>query len=153
MSQGSGSLGERILDRRIKRKGIRPRVAAAIIAVLWLVAIVVFGILERLVDPDTFGSIWSGMWWATQTVTTVGYGDVVPGSTGGQLLATILMVGGLSLFAVVTGAITSLFVARAQQDQRSSAEDPVLARLDALGAEVEALRAELAGNGPGDRPA
>ena len=42
------------------------------------VAIVIFGVVERLVDPDTFDTVWDGMWWATQTVTTVGYGDVVP---------------------------------------------------------------------------
>ena len=56
------------------------------------------------------------MWWAIQTVTTVGYGDVVPGSTAGKVIATFLMLGGLSLFAVVTGAITSAFVAQRQKD-------------------------------------
>ena len=35
--------------------------------------------MERLVDPHTFDNIWLGMWWAIQTVATVGYGDVVPG--------------------------------------------------------------------------
>ena len=56
------------------------------------------------------------MWWAIQTVTTVGYGDVVPGSTVGKVIATFLMLGGLSLFAVVTGAITSAFVAQRQKE-------------------------------------
>ena len=58
-------------------------------------------------DPDTFSSIWLGMWWGVETVTTVGYGDVVPQDTVGKAIAVFLMLGGLSLFAVVTGAITS----------------------------------------------
>ena len=138
-----GPLGPYI-ERRFERKGVRPRVAAAIIAALWLAAIVVFGILIRLVDHESFDNVWLGMWWATQTVTTVGYGDYVPDQTAGQILGTILMVGGLSLFAVITGAITSSFVTAAQERRRLSGEDPVVQRLDRMAAEVEAMRAEIA---------
>ena len=70
---------------RVEQKGMLPRIAAGVIAVLWLVAIVVFGIVEHLVDPEKFDNVWLGMWWATQTVTMVGYGDVVPDQTAGQL--------------------------------------------------------------------
>ncbi len=136
--------GVRYLDRRIERKGWRPRVAASIIAVLWLAAIVIFGIVEHLVDPESFDTIWLGMWWATQTVTTVGYGDVVPHNADGQLIATVLMVGGLSLFAVVTGTITSAFVTRAEDERRASGDDPMMAKLDQLATELEALRREIA---------
>jgi hypothetical protein len=66
-------LAERYLERRIETKGLRPRIAAAVIAVLWLIAIVVFGLIEHIVDGSTFDDVWEGMWWATQTVTTVGY--------------------------------------------------------------------------------
>ena len=62
-----------------------------------MIGVVVFGVVERLVDPGTFDNVWLGMWWAIQTVTTVGYGDVVPGSTAGKVIATFLMLGGLSL--------------------------------------------------------
>ncbi len=108
------SAAERIVERRIARRGLRPRVAASVIAVIWLAAIAVFGVIEHLVDPKSFDNVWLGMWWATQTVTTVGYGDAVPNQAGGQLIASILMIGGLSFFAVLTGMITSLFVARQQ---------------------------------------
>ena len=107
----------------MERKGLRPRYAAYVIIVFWALGVVVFGIVERLVDPSTFNNVWLGMWWAIQTVTTVGYGDVVPGSTAGKVIASFMMLGGLSLFAVVTGAITSAFVAQAQ---RQRAEDPVI---------------------------
>jgi voltage-gated potassium channel len=142
-----GETGHRLsdyLNRRVARKGLRPRVAASMIAVLWLIAIVVFGVLEHLIDPEAFESVWLGMWWATQTVTTVGYGDIVPDDTAGQLIATILMVGGLSLFAVITGVITSAFVARAQVETRGDPEDPVMKRLAEINTELEGVRSELA---------
>jgi voltage-gated potassium channel len=84
------------------------------------------------------------MWWGIQTVTTVGYGDVVPQDPAGKAIAAVLMIGGLSLFAVVTGAITSAFVAQAQDRLRAGREDPVEARLDEIGARLDAISAELA---------
>jgi voltage-gated potassium channel len=133
-------LGHR-LRSRVERKGLRPRLAVFVIVVVWTIGVVVFSVVERLVDPGTFDTVWLSMWWAIQTVTTVGYGDVVPGSTAGKVIAGFLMLGGLALFAVVTGAITSAFVSQAQR-QRGS--DPVLQRLDEITAEVRALKADLA---------
>lgn len=134
---------DQLIGRRVEKKGLRPRVAASVIAVLWLIAIVVFGIVERLVNPDAFDTIWLGMWWATQTVTTVGYGDVVPDQAAGQVIATVLMIGGLSLFAVITAVITSEFVARAQAAAREEHEDQLVTKLDQISSEVEALKSEV----------
>ena len=53
------------------------------------------------------------------------------------------MIGGLSFLAVLTGAITSVFVTRAQAESQETAKDPVLNRLDELGTQLETLRAEL----------
>ena len=50
--------------------------------------------MERLVNPETFDNVWLAMWWALQTVTTVGYGDVVPGDTADKVIASFLMLGG-----------------------------------------------------------
>jgi voltage-gated potassium channel len=134
----------RLVARRVEKKGLRPRLAAAVIATLWLVAIVVFGITEHLINPQTFDTVWHGMWWATQTVTTVGYGDVVPDNAAGRLIASVLMIGGLSLFAVVTGVITSTFVARAQAETRSEANDPMLARMTAIETQLTGIRTDVA---------
>jgi len=128
------------VDERIARKGLRPRYAAYVIVVAWAIGVVVFGVVERLVDPGTFDNVWLGMWWAIQTVTTVGYGDVVPGSTAGKVIATFLMLGGLSLFAVVTGAITSACVA--QRQKVAGDRDPVVRKLDALTTKLDALQYE-----------
>ena len=55
------------MEKRIERKGLRPRDAAYLIGAFWAIAVVVFGVLERIVDPKTFHSVWIGMWWAIET--------------------------------------------------------------------------------------
>jgi voltage-gated potassium channel len=122
---------------------MRPRDAAYLITAFWAVAVVVFGVVERVIDPKTFHSVWLGMWWAIETVTTVGYGDVVPDQTAGKVIAGFLMLGGLSLISVVTAAITSGFVSRAEARRAASGDDPMMQKLDQLGAELKAVRAEL----------
>jgi voltage-gated potassium channel len=144
--------GGRFMERRVQRKGLRPRVAASLIAILWLIAIVAFGIVEHLLDPDTFDTVWLGMWWATQTVTTVGYGDVVPDDSAGQIIATILMVGGLSLFGVITGMIASAFVTQAADERRAREENALTERLDQLTADIGAMREQLARLSADDSP-
>lgn len=133
----------RRFQRKVERRGLRPRYAAYLIVGFWAIAVVVFGVLERIVDPKTFDTVWLGMWWAIQTVTTVGYGDVVPDQTAGKVIATFLMLGGLSLLSVVTATITSAFVTRAQARLRETGGDPVIQRLDEIAARLERLEAEL----------
>ena len=131
------------MAKRVEAKGLRPRYAAYLIAAIWIVAVVIFGVVEHLVDRETFPNIWLGMWWALQTVTTVGYGDVVPGDTVGKVIASFLLLGGLSLLAVVTGVVTSAFVTQAQEQRRAAGEDPVLQRLDELAGGLATVQAEL----------
>ena len=148
-SQASRRSGQ-WLDARAQRKGLRPRFAAYAIVAFWAVAIVVFGVIERLIDPDTFDNVWLGMWWALQTVTTVGYGDTVPDETAGKVVASFLMLGGLALLSVVTAAITSGFVARAEAQRRAAGEDPVMQALADIAGQLEALNANPARPRPHD---
>ena len=68
-------------------------------------------------DHDNFPTIGSGLWWAAQTVTTVGYGDHVPTSFVGQLVAVLVMLLGIGFLTVITASITSTFVARSRRLQ------------------------------------
>jgi len=132
----------------------RPGSAALVILVFWLAMAVVFGWLEHRVDAKAFPNTGLGVWWAIQTVTTVGYGDVVPEQTSGRVVAGILMLGGLSLLSVLTAAVTSVFVTRAQAELREKGGDPLMQQLDeltseggglhVLKAEINHLRVELA---------
>lgn len=136
------------LDRREQQKGLRPRYAAYIIVVLWLAAVVIWGVAEHLLDEETFPTVWLGMWWALQTVTTVGYGDIVPQSTAGRAVATLLLLGGLAFLSVVTAVITSSFVARRQEELHDAANDPILDGMDRLHERLDRIEAELRRPGP-----
>jgi voltage-gated potassium channel len=136
------------LDRREARKGLRPRYAAYIIVVLWLVAIVIWGVAEHLLDEQTFPTVWLGMWWALQTVTTVGYGDVVPQSDVGRAVATLLLLAGLAFLSVVTAVITSSFVARRQRELMDAADDPTMEQLRQLQERLGSIEQELRRIGP-----
>jgi hypothetical protein len=67
----------------------------------------------------------------------VGYGDIVPDQTAEKIIAGFLMLGGLSLLAVVTAAITSGFASRAETRRRATGEDLVLQELDQLADELQ----------------
>jgi voltage-gated potassium channel len=66
-------------------------------------------LLERDLQPATFGSIPSALWWAIVTLTTTGYGDEVPASALGRILAGTVMLGGIALFALWAGILASGF--------------------------------------------
>jgi voltage-gated potassium channel len=134
---------ERRVDSQINRKGLRPRYAAYLVIAAWLIAIVIFGIVQRIADPDTYPTIWLAWWWAIQTVTTVGYGDAVPQNTGGKVVASFLMIGGLSLISILTATITSSFVARREEKSQARGDDVVMNEIARLSAQIESLAAEL----------
>jgi len=135
------------LDSRLSTRALRPRNAAFVIAAIWMIGVIAFGIIERIADPETFPSIWLAFWWAIQTVTTVGYGDVVPGEASGKAMAAVLMIVGLAFLSVVTATITSVFVARRQAELAEAGKDPVMRRLDEIAARLAALEAALGEGG------
>jgi voltage-gated potassium channel len=83
--------------------------------VLFLAAVAVH-YLERDVQPDTFGSVPAALWWAVVTLTTVGYGDVVPITPLGRVLAAVVMICGLGVFGLWTGILATGFAAETRRD-------------------------------------
>jgi voltage-gated potassium channel len=139
-----GTRAEQWAERKFSRKAMRPRNAAYLVAAIWVFGVVVFGVIERIADPNTFPSVWLAFWWAVQTVTTVGYGDVVPNQTSGKALAAILMIGGLSFLSIITATITSAFVARRQSELQEAGKDPVMRKLAEISARLDMIEGELA---------
>lgn len=118
------------------------------IAAVTIVATVVGGVLVRLTDPASISSVAEGFWWSLQTITTVGYGDVVPASIAGRATAAVVMLAGLSFLAVTTAAVTNAFVEAAARRRGARGDDAVLAEVAQLRRELAELRAEfLAGRG------
>jgi voltage-gated potassium channel len=79
--------------------------------------------LMTVIDRENFPSIGSGLWWAVQTVTTVGYGDVVPATAAGRIVAAVVMLLGIGFVTVITASITGAFVARSRRDQQAGLND------------------------------
>jgi voltage-gated potassium channel len=135
------------LERRLNRAVARattPRGAATVIATVSTVMTVGAGVLMTIVDHDNFDSIGPGLWWAAQTVTTVGYGDDVPTSFAGQLLAVLVMLLGVAFVTVVTASITSSFVERSRRDREPSAAETASAeQLRELNERLERIEAAL----------
>jgi voltage-gated potassium channel len=134
---------EKRLDRAVAR-AVTPRGAAVVIATTSTVITVAAGILVTFVDQERYPSIGSGLWWAVQTVTTVGYGDNVPETAAARFIAVLVMVLGISFLTVITAAITSTFVSRSRIDvSPSDADDPTAEQLRELNRRLERIEAAL----------
>jgi voltage-gated potassium channel len=83
--------------------------------VLFLASVAVH-FLERDVQPVAFGSVPAALWWAVATLTTVGYGDVVPITPLGRLVAAFVMICGLGVFGLWTGILATGFAAETRRD-------------------------------------
>jgi voltage-gated potassium channel len=135
------------LERRLGRSLARaatPRGAAVVIATASTAMTLAAGLLMTVVDRKAFPTLGSGLWWAAQTVTTVGYGDHVPESVPGQLIAVLVMLFGIGFLTVVTAAITSTFVSSSSRDPApSDAEDRAAEQLRQIDRRLERIEAAL----------
>jgi voltage-gated potassium channel len=142
-----------LIERRMTRflrEPVSVRNAASVIVTASVVIVVAAGVLMRVLDHREFPNIWLGLWWAVQTVTTVGYGDVTPRDVPGRIVAAAVMLEGIALLAIVTAAVTSTFVERAQRDrERAEAkelerdQEAINVRFDDLAARLERVEAML----------
>ena len=142
---------ERRFDRRLAR-ATTPRRAAVVIALATTSITVAAGLLMTTIDHKNFPSVGGGLWWAIQTVTTVGYGDHIPETPAGRILAALVMLLGIGFLTVITAAITSSFVAQAHKSHEDVEHDPpatakqlqsVDAHLDQVDARLERIEAAL----------
>jgi voltage-gated potassium channel len=103
-SHGLSTMGRVLYDER------RSLTAALIImmgATFFAATIMYF--IEKDMQPDDFGSIPQSLWWAIATLTTVGYGDVVPHTGLGRLVGGMVMIFGLAFYAIPIGIVASAF--------------------------------------------
>jgi voltage-gated potassium channel len=83
----------------------------AIFLLVLFVASTIVHVLERDEQPEAFGSLPATLWWAVATLTTTGYGDVVPHTVLGRLVAAGVMICGLFIFGLWTGILATGFAA------------------------------------------
>lgn len=121
-------------------------VAASAALLVFVGALAVLDVEQWSPDAKitTFGD---ALWWATATITTVGYGDMYPVTPIGRLVATALMMSGIAVLGVVTASIASWLVQRVEDTAESVAEaveEPVRVEVAELVAEIALLRQEIA---------
>ena len=120
------------------------------------VGVVVFGSLvayyaEHPSNPE-FATVGDALWWGIVTLTTVGYGDIVPETATGRWVGVVIMVTGIAVLGVLAGALSSFF--RLDEGQAGSPADepakpataaatPAEVAIAALTAEVAALRHQV----------
>jgi voltage-gated potassium channel len=89
------------------------------IVLLALLLAVLAAFLERLVEPKTFTSLGLSFWWAMGTVSTVGYGDVVPTTPAGRVIGAFLILTALSLIPTLTSlAVSALMTKRTREEAK-----------------------------------
>lgn len=114
--QRRGKRGQlwRRMQREWRQAGVR---AAVLAAVITLVSADLMFMLEHQDNPQ-YATPWDAMWWSLVTMTTTGYGDVVPRSFVGRALGVFTMVSGMGLFSVLTALIASSFVTESFKEAR-----------------------------------
>jgi voltage-gated potassium channel len=122
--------------------GLNLRRAVGLIVAVATVLAFVAAVVLWLIDP-AIGSFGDALWWAVSTVTTVGYGDVLPTSAGGRAVAAALMLTGLGLIPIITSVVVSILVSQRSREAREAEErlmKVVLERLDAIDRRLDQLR-------------
>jgi voltage-gated potassium channel len=98
----------------IKQKNALLGSQIMVISILLIVSTFIY-FLESAVQPEVFGSIPSTMWWGIATLTTVGYGDVVPMTDLGKVLASFTMLVGIGMFALPAAILASAYYEEIQK--------------------------------------
>lgn len=136
--------GTSFVDRRVRRIA-RARSVTFGLALTFVGLALVGAILIRVADRQNFPSLGLAVWWALQTVTTVGYGDVVPTTVAGRVVGGIEMVIGVSFIAFLTAGVTSTVIQRGQagtqEDDRDLGERNTQTIIDALNETKDAITA------------
>lgn len=105
------------------------------------IVIVFAGTMMAAIDPNIQTPL-DGVWWAWVTVTTVGYGDIVPTSSAGRMFAGFLILLGVALFSMLTASFSAFFLSETE-GKISSQETANAQKLDRLQQQMISLESKL----------
>lgn len=109
----------RMFGRVFRRKREDLLVTLSMVALVLLFASTVMYYAENPAQPEVFASIPHALWWGVVTLTTVGYGDIVPVTVLGRMMAAVFALVGILLIAVPTAILGAAFV----EEMQDSSED------------------------------
>ena len=109
---------------------------------------------EHPTNPG-FATYGDALWWAVVTLTTVGYGDIVPKTEGGRITGVMIMVTGIAVLGVLAGSLASFFRISGREPDKNADTSPAIdlraelvnlrAQIEVLASEVSRLTARLGG--------
>ena len=103
------------------------------VAIAWSLGLVLIAaVITPLVEPDSakIKTFWDGVWWAVVTMTTVGYGDLVPESAIGRAIGFLLMLVGIGIIGMITANLASAFIEPIPTDTEPDTDSDTLADAD-----------------------
>lgn len=129
----------RILSQVYSRDKAAAAVAILMIAGISTIVVVSVAVLnvERTAPGASIVTAEDAAWWGVVTVSTVGYGDLVPVTQTGRVLTTVLMIVGIGLFATFAGAIANVFVRQVQRSTNVDSLEDRLIRIERLQHELQ----------------
>ena len=158
MSEERPTRAQARFHRRV-RAAVSSRRAFVYLSVATFVLAIGAGLLMRVFDEGEFKSAGDGVWWAIVTISTVGYGDVVPSSGWGRAIGSVVLVSGVTLVAFLTATVTSAFVANDQADldaeadkKRAAEHDETRQLLKTISARLDEIEKRLDGDATSGRP-
>ncbi len=113
-----------LLGRVLVAKRSELLVTLAAVLVLLVIASTLMYYVEHEAQPEEFSSIPAAMWWGIETLTTIGYGDLVPRTTPGKIINSCIALLGIGLFALPAGILGSGFVEELHHRRRTPAKCP-----------------------------
>ena len=124
------------LNRAVASGRIIPYLIGLMFVITFLSALAV-----EVLSPNSFASLGDALWWSATTVTTIGYGDVVPATSGGRVIAVFVMFASVSSVSFTTAVETATFVAYHQRRLSHAAEyqEEILEALKSIENRLEAL--------------
>ena len=125
---------------RINRAVVTGRIVPYLVFVMFAVAGTGTAAVEIL-SPNSFDSLGDAAWWSATTVTTIGYGDVVPGTSGGRVIAVFVMFASVATVSFTTAVVTAAFVGYQQRKLGGDRErhEEILEKLARIEQRLEAL--------------
>jgi voltage-gated potassium channel len=140
---------ESFVRERARRAVERRRIFPYLVGVTFLIAFGA-GLLVTIVDSKDFPTLEDGIWWAIVTLGTVGYGDLVPTTTTGRIVGSIVIVFGVTFISLLTATVTSAFISAEQTEARAAeiereeaAEEEVRQLLHEISERLSALEAKV----------
>lgn len=121
--------------------GVLSRNQIGQVLIVGMVFVLMSGILIAGIDPAV-ETAWDGVWWAWVTVTTVGYGDIVPTSDIGRLFGAVLILMGVCLFSLLTAGFAAFFISQ-EEEIIEEKEDVTIQQLDLMLERIEQIEVRL----------